>query len=199
MTGVQGLPAGFQTAFGDLLAVNHIGASSAIQQAPHNAFLPGFTSSSQNLFHLMITPIGPLADLAPVLALPGQMAQSVTNLLAPGWILAPMAQNTTNTINAFTNLAAAIINLDVLTRGLPLQFLIDGMGGPANALSALNSSAVAFTVRCKPETRRRRRRTRRNAGRRHQRLRGWLNGDHPAAGFDKPSSRRDRGRPELRA
>jgi hypothetical protein len=74
------------------------------------------------------------------------MTQSFTNLLPPGSILAQLAQNTTNTINAFTNLGTAIINLDVLNRGLPLQFVIDGIGGPANALSALNSSAVAITA-----------------------------------------------------
>jgi hypothetical protein len=56
-----------------------------------------------------------------------------------------MAQNTTHRVNAFTNFGTAIINLGVLNLGLPLQFLIDGIGGPANARSALNSSAVAFT------------------------------------------------------
>jgi hypothetical protein len=138
------------------LAGNHIGASSAIQQALQNAFLPGFTSCSPILFDLMITPIGPLADLASVLALPGQMAHSFTNLLPPGSILAQLAQNTTNTINAFTNLGTAIIDLDVLNRGLPPQFLIAGIGGPANALSALIPARWRLPVRCKPETRPRR-------------------------------------------
>jgi hypothetical protein len=97
------------------------------------------------LFDLMITPIDPLGDLAPCLGPPWADGAQLHQPAAPGSILAQLAQNTTNTINAFTNFGTAIINLGVLNAGLPPQFLIDGIGGPANALSALNSSAVAFT------------------------------------------------------
>jgi hypothetical protein len=73
------------------------------------------------------------------------MAQNFTNLLPPGSIPAQMAQNATNLVNVFTNFGTT---LDLVTGnlnfGLPLQFIFDGIGGPANALSALNSSGVAL-------------------------------------------------------
>jgi PE family len=147
VAGVQTLPAGFQAAFQALLAGDNIGAYSAIDQALTNAFLPGFNVIEEPSGLLSIVPIGPLGDLAPILAIPGQMAQNFTNLLPPGSIPAQMAQNATNLVNAFTNFGTTL-DLFVtgdLNFGLPLQFIFDGIGGPANALSALNSSAVAFT------------------------------------------------------
>jgi hypothetical protein len=150
IAGVQQLPAGFQAAFQDLLVGNNVGAYNAINQTLINAFLPGFTTTQSGVgssVSIGITPMGPLGDLAPVLAIPGQMAQNFTNLLPAGSIPAQMAQNATNLISAFTNLGTT---LDItggegfLNFGVPLQLILDGIGGPANALSALNSSAVAF-------------------------------------------------------
>jgi len=56
-----------------------------------------------------------------------------------------MAQNFTNLVDAVTNFGATFNpgNLGI-TFGLPLQFLFDGIGAPVNALSALNSTGVAF-------------------------------------------------------
>jgi hypothetical protein len=146
MTGVQTLPATFGSAFQFLLAGDPIDAYGAISTGLQNAFLPGFNAAFINENGLVgITPIGPLGDLAPILTIPGQMAQSFTNLLPPGSIVQQMAQNGTSLVETVTNFGTTL-NLDtsVLNLGLPLQLVFDGIGGPANALSALNSSGVAF-------------------------------------------------------
>jgi|GEM_PF-612272 len=146
VAGVQTLPAGFQAAFQALLAGDNIGAYSAIDQALTNAFLPGFNVIEEPSGLFSIVPLGPLGDLAPILAIPGQMAQNFTNLLPPGSIPAQMAQNATNLVNGFTNFGTTL-DLFVtgdLNFGLPLQFIFDGIGGPGNALSALNSTGVAL-------------------------------------------------------
>ena len=142
--GLQTLPAGFQAAFQDLLAGNNIGAYGQIQQTLQNAFLPGFNGGSA-FPNEIVVPIGPLGDLAPIFTIPGQMAQNFTNLLPPGSILQQMALNGTNLVTALTNLTTTIgLENEVLTFGVPLQLVFDGIGGPANALSALNSTGVAF-------------------------------------------------------
>jgi len=101
----QTIQAGVQGAFQNLLAGNPIGAYSGINQTLQNLLLPGFNTSEGGLNDLVFTftPSGFLADLAPILALPGSMAQNFTNLLPPGSILTQMAQNSTNLVNAFTN------------------------------------------------------------------------------------------------
>jgi hypothetical protein len=138
--------AGFQAAFQDLLAGNNIGAYGQIQQALQSAFLPGFNAGSQIVNLTTVVPDGPLGALAPIFTIPGQMAQNFTNLLPPGSILMQMAQNGTNLVSSLTNLTttAKILEQQVFF-GVPLQLLFDGIGGPANALSALNSTGVAFT------------------------------------------------------
>ncbi|OBI97135.1 hypothetical protein A5660_07100 [Mycobacterium alsense] len=150
ITGAQQLPAGFQAAFQDLLVGNNVGAYAAINQTLIDAFLPGFNAvqltplGASVLFG--IVPMGPLGDLAPILAIPGQMAQTLTNLLPAGSIPAQMAQHATNLVNAFTDLGTTLFisNVANLNFGIPLQLILDGIGAPANALSALNSTAVAF-------------------------------------------------------
>ena len=152
-TGVQGLPAGFQAAFQDLAAGNPIGAYGQIQQTLQNAFLPGFQEvnvpwtelGSPTATPVPIIPLGPLGDLAPIFAIPGHVAQNFTNLLPAGSIPAQISQNFTNVLNTVTNFGTTL-NPGTLgiNFGLPLQFVFDGIGAPANALSALNSSAVAF-------------------------------------------------------
>jgi hypothetical protein len=154
MTGTPAFQTGVQTAFGDLLAGNPVGAYSALQQGLQSLFLPGFEPIAFNLGQsalVPVTPLGPLGALAPVAALPGQMAQSFTNLLPPGSILAQMSQNATNTITGLTNLntvvnpAVALGVIPSVNFGVGLQFVFDAIGAPGLALSALNSSAVAFT------------------------------------------------------
>jgi PE family len=143
--GLPTVSAGFQAAFGDLLAGNPIGAYGAINSALINAFLPGFNNAGIPLGTTLVTE-GPLGDLAPIFTIPGQMAQNFTNLLPPGSILEQMAQNGTNLVNALTNLGTqADVVFQTVNFGVPLQLIFDGIGGPANALSALNSTGVAFT------------------------------------------------------
>ncbi|BBZ44384.1 PE family protein [Mycobacterium parmense] len=150
-TGLLGLPAAFQAAGQALLAGNFQGAVNAVAQGLENVVLPGFQEVFIPLADLglpgefPITPLGPLGDLAPIFAIPGQMAQNFTNLLPAGSIPALMAQNFTNLVDAFTNFGSSLNSADLgISFGLPLQLLFDGIGAPASALSALNSSAVAF-------------------------------------------------------
>jgi hypothetical protein len=154
MTGAPAFSAGVQTAFGDLMMGNPVGAYSALQQGLQSLGLPGFEPVAFNLGQtalVPVIPVGPLGALAPVGALPGQMAQSLTNLLPPGSIRAQMSQHATNTITGLTNLNTTVnpaVNVDEIPAvnfGPGLQLVFDAIGAPGLALSALNSSAVAFT------------------------------------------------------
>lgn len=151
-TGAQALPDGFQAAFQDLLAGNNIAAYGDINQALLDGFFPGFNvtqsmSADGSAAILSISPKGPLGDLTPIFNLPGQIAQNFTNLLPAGSIPAQMAQNATNLVSALTNFGTTltISNTANLTFGVPLQLALDAIGAPINALSSLNSSAVACT------------------------------------------------------
>ncbi len=131
---------------------NIVGAADAIGKGIENVFLPGF----QEVFiplsqfglpgEVAVIPLGPLGDLAPIFAIPGEMAQNFTNLLPPGSVPAQISQNFTNLINTFTDFGSTLNTQNLgITFGLPLQLVFDGIGAPINALSALNSSAVAFS------------------------------------------------------
>jgi hypothetical protein len=159
VTGAPAFQAGLQTAFGDLLVGNNVGAYSALQQGLQSLFLPGFEPVAFTLDQMALVPVIPmglLGALTPTIALPGQMAQGFTNLLPPGSILAQMSQNATNTISALTNLNTTINpavtgtggGLDFLVPavnfGPGLQLTFDAIGAPGLALSGLNSSAVSF-------------------------------------------------------
>src|SRR5271169_6302025 len=156
VTGAPALQTGVQTAFQDLLVGNNVAAYSALQQGLQSLFLPGFEPVAFTLDQMALVPVIPmglLGALAPIIALPGQMAQSFTNLLPPGSILAQMSQNATNTISALTQLNTTI-NPAVTFEGLipavnfgpGLQLVFDSIGAPGNALAALNSTGVAFTA-----------------------------------------------------
>ncbi len=145
VTGLSGLPASFQAAGQALASGDLVGAATALGQGVENVFLPGFTIVVEPTGVLSIVPIGPLGDLAPIFAIPGQMAQNLTNLLPPGSIPAQIAQRATNLVEAFTNFGTTLNAFtESLDFGIPLQLVLDGIGSPITALSALNSSAVAF-------------------------------------------------------
>jgi hypothetical protein len=155
MTGAPAFAAGVQTAFGDLMMGNNVAAYGALQQGLQSLVLPGFEPIAFNIFQVPLVPVipmGPLEALAPIIMLPGQMAQGFTNLLPPGSILAQMSQNATTTINALTNLNTTLspsVQVDFTPAtnfGVGLQFAFDALGTPGLALSGLNSSAVAFTT-----------------------------------------------------
>ncbi|MCV7102685.1 PE family protein [Mycobacterium palustre] len=145
LTGLTGLPSGLQSVGQALLAGDPVGAGNALGQALENAFLPGFslTTTPAGLFD--VAPLGPLGDLAPIFTIPGQMAQNFTNLLPAGSIPQMMSQNATNLIEALTNFGTTLdLNALSINFGVPLQLVLDGLGGPINALSALNSTGVAL-------------------------------------------------------
>jgi hypothetical protein len=147
IAGLQTLPTGFQAAFQDLLAGNPGGAYGALNSSLINAFLPGFHDITVELggtTPVPVVPLGALGDLAPIFAIPGQMAQNFTNLLPPGSIPAQIAQDFTNVVNALTDFNTTITGSLVINFGLPLQVVFDSIGAPINAVSALNSSSLAF-------------------------------------------------------
>ncbi len=153
-TGLQGLPASFQTAFSDLAAGNTTGAVNALGTGFGNLFLTGFNTTT-TAAGVVVTPAGTLGDLLPILSIPGQMAQNFTNLLPAGSIPAHLAQNFTNLVQTVTNpsltstasfVLSSVPEIDLnTTAGLPLVAAIDALGGPVNALNALGSSAHTIT------------------------------------------------------
>jgi PE family len=152
--GLPTLSAGFQAAFQNLLSGNPVGAYGNLNQALVSALLPGFSGTQVgpgpvgSLGEFLVTPTGPLGTLGPIFDLPGQMAQNFVTLLPPGSIPAQMAQNAANLISAGTNFNTTLDVLGLTTAnlsfGAPVQLIFDSLGGPANALSALNSTGVAF-------------------------------------------------------
>jgi len=155
--GLPTLSAGVQTAFQDLLAGNPVGAYGDLNQALVNTFLPSFAATQVpggTVFgNFLITPKGVLGDLGPVLNIPGQMAQNFVTLLPPGSIPAQMAQNAANVVSGLTNFNTQldILTVDLvgpstatLSFGAPVQLIFGLLGAPGNALSALNSTGVAF-------------------------------------------------------
>lgn len=104
-----------------------------------------------------VFPTGTVGDLLPILTIPGMMAQNLTNLLPAGSIPAQISQNFTNVIDTVTDTsitADALITVKLLppsikasltnTFGLPVALLFDALGGPANGLNGLVSSATTF-------------------------------------------------------
>ncbi|OBA72862.1 hypothetical protein A5641_07325 [Mycobacterium sp. 1554424.7] len=152
--GLVALPAAFQSAFGALVAGDVSGAVSDVVQGFVNLFFTGFSVTTVGNT-LVITPTGSLADLIPILAIPGQMAQNFTDLLPTGSIPAQISQNFTNVVNTVTDtsitstLSVRLRPLPpsvslVNTFGLPVALALDAAGAPINALYALNASATAF-------------------------------------------------------
>jgi hypothetical protein len=149
-TGAHALPAVFQNALQEFSAGNLSGAGHTLGQGLENFLLPGFQEVVDNPGANSLIPIpmlGALGDLAPIFAIPGQMAQNFTNLLPAGSIAAQMAQHTTNLVNAFTDFGASLdqaVFPPGILFGLPLQFLFGVIGAPVNGLVALHSSAAAL-------------------------------------------------------
>ncbi|CAM2733304.1 PE family protein [Mycobacterium intermedium] len=158
VTGFQALPASFQAASQAFAAGDVTGGLLQIGGGFLNPFFSGFNVVTGADGVLTITPVGALGDLLPILSIPGQMAQNFTNLLPAGSIPAQMAQNFTNVVKTLTDASVtssaslvidgsppAGFSLDLNTHmGLPLALAIGAIGGPANALHALGSSATAF-------------------------------------------------------
>jgi hypothetical protein len=161
-TGMQALPASFQTAGQALMAGNVGGAVSSLGAGFKNLFITGFhatkTGSGFLTTTVSIAPTGTLGDLLPIFAVPGQMAQTYTNLMPAGSIPAQMAQHATNLIETVTGtgVVATITPISDPSNpigvglgsdahiGLPLVLGLEALGGPVNGLTALGSSGSAF-------------------------------------------------------
>jgi PE family len=158
MTGFNQLPASFQAANNAFAVGDVTGGLKLIGGGFLNPFLSGFNSVTGSGGVVNVTPIGALGDLLPTFAIPGEMAQNLTNLLPPGSIPAQLSQNFTNAVNTLTNTSVtSTVNLFLdpngpdgigtsidAHMGLPLQLAIEAIGGPVNGLNALGSSGTTF-------------------------------------------------------
>lgn len=143
--GLAALPAAFQTAFQDFAAGNVSGAVGDIATGFGNLFLTGFVAGPIHGGVIPVTPVGTLGDLLPILAIPGQMAQSFTNLLPATSIPGQISQNVTNVINTLTDTSQALnINTSVLHVGLPLVMTLGAIAPAITTVNALGSSVNAF-------------------------------------------------------
>lgn len=158
VTGFNEFPTSLQAASQAFAAGDVTGGLFHIGGGFLNPFFSGFDVVTGADGVLNITPVGALGDLLPILSIPGQMAQNFTNLLPAGSIPAQLAQNFTNLVKTVTDTSVTSsanlfldpesplgFGLDLQTHmGLPLSLAISAIGGPANALHALGSSATAF-------------------------------------------------------
>jgi PE family len=163
VAGLQALPAAFESAFQALQAGNISGAVNDITGGFVTLFITGFGTTSTGDVLVApgliasVFPTGTVGDLLPILTIPGMMAQNLTNLLPAGSIPAQISQNFTNVIDTVTDTsitADALITVKLLppsikasltnTFGLPVALLFDALGGPANGLNGLVSSATTF-------------------------------------------------------
>lgn len=159
--GVEALPASFQAAWQSLQAGDISGAVGDIGTGFLNLFIGGVdTSTSGPITDLtaVITPIGTLADLLPILTIPGQMAQDFTDLLPTGSVPALASQNLTNVINTVTD-TSIVANAGITIRifppsvglfadlhlGMPVALVVNALGVPVNGVLALQTSGAAVS------------------------------------------------------
>jgi hypothetical protein len=160
-TGLQALPASFQSAFQALQTGDVSGAVGDITNGFVNLFVTGVDVQSTGPITAVvatITPEGTVGSLLPILTVPVQMAQDFTDLLPAGSVPAQISQNFTNVLA--TGLDTSLVaNAGVFIRiippqvgftasifsGVPVTILLGAAGAPVNALSALGTSVSAFT------------------------------------------------------
>ncbi|WP_169718551.1 PE family protein, partial [Mycobacterium bohemicum] len=160
VTGLQALPAAFQSAFQELLTGNIGGALADVTGGFLNLFVTGVNVATTGSVTTppgvtaTITPTGTVEDLLPLLTIPGMRAQNLTNLLPSGSIASQVAQNATNVIQTVTDtslVAQALLSVRIfppsatlsvnLTAGLPVALGLDAIGAPINALDAASAGA----------------------------------------------------------
>jgi hypothetical protein len=129
-TGMAGLQKSFHAAGLALLAGNPNGAATDVLQGLENLFLPGFSAPPvTGTTPVTITLNGPLGDLLPIFAIPGEMAQHMAN-----------------TVQTLTNFSTTFDpNTFGVTFGLPLALVLDALGAPITTISALSNSAHVIT------------------------------------------------------
>ena len=161
-TGLQALPASFQSAFQALQTGNVSGAVNDITSGFVNLFYTGIDVQSTGPITAIVatlTPEGTIGSLLPILTVPVEMAQNFTNFLPAGCVPELISQNFTNVLA--TGLDTSLVaNAGVFIRflptpavgftasvfsGVPVTILLGAVGAPVNALTALGTSVSAFT------------------------------------------------------
>ena len=164
-TGLQALPASFQSAFQALQTGNVSGAVNDITSGFVNLFYTGIDVQSTGPITAIVatlTPEGTIGSLLPILTVPVEMAQNFTNFLPAGSVPELISQNFTNVLA--TGLDTSLVaNAGVFVRvvlfppsvsvgftasvfsGVPVTILLGAVGAPVNALTALGTSVSAFT------------------------------------------------------
>jgi hypothetical protein len=163
LTGLQGLPAAFQSAYQALLAGNIGGALGDLTGGFLNLFATGVDTTSRGVLpgtlFADVTLTGSVAELSPIITIPGMMAQNFTNLLPAGSIAAQISQHVTNVIDTVTDTSVTgVVTLKLptlfppfrgefsltATAGLPTALALDALGAPVNALNAATAGASQF-------------------------------------------------------
>ena len=160
-TGLQALPASFQSAFQALQTGDVSGAVNDITSGFVNLFYTGLdvqTTGPITATIATLTPEGTVGSLLPILTVPVQMAQDFTDLLPAGSVPAQISQNFTNVLA--TGLDTSLVaNAGIVIRiippsvgftasvfsGVPVTLLLGAVGAPVNAFTALGTSVTAFT------------------------------------------------------
>ncbi|SOJ55105.1 PE-PGRS family protein PE_PGRS30 [Mycobacterium simulans] len=147
-TGLAGFPADWQVVQQDIATGQYNLAVNDATKALLNVFITGFDTSNLNDVRLL----GPVADLFPILAIPGENLQGAATLMPPGSIPAQMTNNFANVLNTLTDTSISTTITGTLDPpalvlganfGLPLSVLFGVAGAPVAALDGL---ATAGTV-----------------------------------------------------
>ena len=157
LTGLQGLPAAFQSAYQALMTGNIGGALSDVTGGFLNLFATGLDTTGRGslpgTLFADVTSTGSVAELTPIITIPGMMAQNFTNLLPAGTIAAQISQHATNVIDTLTDTSlTGVVTLKLIppqfsltaTAGLPTALTLDALGAPVNALNAASAGASQF-------------------------------------------------------
>ena len=127
--GLAALPAAYVTAFEAIAAGDFTTAAEVLGLAYANLFITGVDAS--DLSNIMLT--GTVGDLLPILSIPGDASQNLTNVISAA---------------TDTNIA---LNLDIgppveldANLGLPMALAVNALGSPVTTLLAVGESSTAF-------------------------------------------------------
>ncbi|WP_421846187.1 hypothetical protein [Mycobacterium sp.] len=127
--GLAALPAAYVTAFEAIAAGDFTAAAEVLGLAYANLFITGVDAS--DLSNIMLT--GTVGDLLPILSIPGDASQNLTNVIVAA---------------TDTNIA---LNLDIgppveldANLGLPMALAVNALGSPVTTLLAVGESSTAF-------------------------------------------------------
>ncbi|WP_204815125.1 PE family protein [Mycobacterium riyadhense] len=145
--GLAGFPADWQVVQQDIATGQYNLAVVDGTKAFLNVFVTGFDTSNLNDVRML----GPVADLFPILAIPGENVQGLASLLPAGSIPAKMTQNLANVLNTLTDTSISTTITGTLDPpalvlganfGLPLSVLFGVAGPPVAALDGLATAAT---------------------------------------------------------